>query len=56
MKIYGGLEVSRQFHAPAALLSGLEDRRLGGPQSRSGRCGAETSLAPTGIQTRSSGP
>jgi hypothetical protein len=35
------LEVSGQLHAPAALLPGEYplDRRLGGPQSRSGRRG-----------------
>jgi hypothetical protein len=38
------MEVSGQFHAPAALPPGkdpwyLLDRRLGGPQSRSGRGG-----------------
>jgi hypothetical protein len=27
------------------------DRRLGGPQSRSGRCGEEKNLAPTGTRT-----
>jgi hypothetical protein len=27
------------------------DRRLGGPQSRSGRCGEENNLAPAGIRT-----
>jgi hypothetical protein len=40
------MEVSGQLHAPAALLQGMTlryplDRRLGGPQSRSGRGGEE---------------
>jgi hypothetical protein len=37
------MEVSGQIYAPAALPSGREplDRRLGGPQSRSGRGGEE---------------
>jgi hypothetical protein len=40
------MEVSGQLHAPAALLPGKEpcyplDRRLGGPQSSSGRGGEE---------------
>jgi len=40
------MEVSGQLQAPAALLPGKEplvpmDRRLGGPQSRSGRGGAK---------------
>jgi hypothetical protein len=44
------LEVSVQVHAPAALLQGKEplyslDRRLGGPQSQSGRHGEEKILA-----------
>jgi hypothetical protein len=43
------LEVSGQFHAPPALLLGKEppvpmDRKLSGPQSRSGRCGVEKHL------------
>jgi hypothetical protein len=51
------LEVSGQLHAPAALLPGKEpphyplDRRLGGPQSRSGRRGEEKILDPNGTQT-----
>jgi hypothetical protein len=53
------LEVSDQLHAPAALPPGKEppvplDRRLGGPQSRSGRHGEEKILTPTG--TRNSEP
>jgi hypothetical protein len=45
--------VSSQLHPPAALPPGKEpryplDRRLGGPQSRSGRCGEEKILDPTG--------
>jgi hypothetical protein len=49
-------EVSGQIHAPAALPSGKEprfplDRRLGGPQSRSGRGGEEkNSQPPPGIE------
>jgi hypothetical protein len=40
------MEVSGQFHAPAALPQGKSplyplDRRLGGLESRSGRCGEE---------------
>jgi hypothetical protein len=40
------MEVSGQLHAPAALPAGKEplvplDRKLGGPQSRSGRGGEE---------------
>jgi hypothetical protein len=45
-------EVSGQFHAPTALLPGKEqlDRRLCGPQSRSGRGGEEkNSQPPPGI-------
>jgi hypothetical protein len=43
------MEVSGQLHAPAALPPGKEpryalDRRLDGPQSRSGRCGEEKNL------------
>jgi hypothetical protein len=50
------LEVSGQFHAMAALLQGESpryqlDRRLGGPQSRSGRPGEEKILDPTGTGT-----
>jgi hypothetical protein len=42
------MEVSGQLHAPAALPAGKEppvpmDRRLGAPQSRSGRRGEEYS-------------
>jgi hypothetical protein len=45
------MEVSGQLHAPAFLLPGKEplyplDRRLGGPQSRSGRGGVEKSSQP----------
>jgi hypothetical protein len=40
MKAYGGVDLG-QFHAPASLPTGKSpqyplDRRLGGPQSRSG--------------------
>jgi hypothetical protein len=45
------MEVSGQLHAPAALPPGKEpwyplDRRLGGPQSRSGRGGEEKNSQP----------
>jgi hypothetical protein len=49
--------VSGQLHALAALPSGGKcpryplDSRLGGPQSRSGRCGEEKILDPTGTRT-----
>jgi hypothetical protein len=48
--------VSGQLHAPAALPSGkslwyLFYRRLGGPQSRSGRYGEEKIFDPTGTRT-----
>jgi hypothetical protein len=50
------MEMSGQLHAPAALSQGkspwyLLDRRLGGPQSRSGRGGEEkNSQPPLGIE------
>jgi hypothetical protein len=50
------LEFSGQFHAPAIVFPGTEPQyplniRLGGPQSRSGRClENKKSLAPTGIR------
>jgi hypothetical protein len=46
------MEVSGQLHARAALLSRYPlDRRLGGPQSRSGRGGEEkNSQPPPGIE------
>jgi hypothetical protein len=49
------LEVSGQVDAPAALPPGKEpwyplDRRLGGPQSRSGQRGEEQILDPTGTR------
>jgi hypothetical protein len=50
------MEVSGQLHAPAALPQGKSpryplDRRLGGPQSRSGRGGEEkNSQPPQGIE------
>jgi hypothetical protein len=52
------LEVSGQLHATAALPPGKDpryplDRRLGGPQSRSGRFGAEKILDPTGTRVLS---
>jgi hypothetical protein len=51
------LEVSDQLHAPAALPQGKSpwyplDRRLGGPQSRSGRGGEEkNSQPPQGVES-----
>jgi hypothetical protein len=50
------MEVSGQLHAPAAFPPGKEiryplNRRLGGPQSRSGRDGEEkNSQPPPGIE------
>jgi hypothetical protein len=50
------MEVSGQLHAPAAYSQGKSpwyplDRRLGGPQSRSGRGGEENnSQPPPGIE------
>jgi hypothetical protein len=50
------MEVSGQLHAPVALPQGKSpwyplDRRLGGPQSRSGRGGLEkNSQPPQGIE------
>jgi hypothetical protein len=49
------MEVSDQFHAPAALPQGKSpwyplDRGLGGPQSRSGRGEEKNSHPPQGIQ------
>jgi hypothetical protein len=50
------MEVSGQLHAPATVPPGKEpleplDRRLGGPQSRSGRGGEEkNSQPPSGIE------
>jgi hypothetical protein len=46
------MEVSDQLHAPAALPPGkdpwfLLDRRLGGPQSRSGGGGEEKNFQPS---------
>jgi hypothetical protein len=51
------MEVSGQFHAQAALPSRKEpqyplDRRLGGPQSRSGRRGEEKILTLQGLELR----
>jgi hypothetical protein len=48
--------VSDQFHSPVAFRRGNNsryplDRRLGGPQSRSGQHGEEKILAPTGTRT-----
>jgi hypothetical protein len=50
------LDGSGQLHAPAALPTGERaplytlDRRLGGPQSRSGRRGEEKNLSSAGIR------
>jgi hypothetical protein len=52
------MEVSGQLNVPAALLPGKSpwypvDRRLGGPQSRSGRGGEEkNSKPPPGIEPK----
>jgi hypothetical protein len=56
MKTYGGVEVSGQLHAPTALPLGKGPRypfyrRLGGPQSRSGRYGEAKIFNPTGTRT-----
>jgi hypothetical protein len=51
------MELSGRIHAPATLPPGKErwyllDRRLAGPQGRSGRCDEEkNSLLPPGIET-----
>ena len=46
------MEVSHHLHYPAALRRYPLDRKLGGPQSWSGRFGGEyKSLVPTGIRT-----
>jgi hypothetical protein len=50
------MELSGKLHAPAALPPRkspryLLDMKLGGPQSRSGRCGGEKNLALPGIET-----
>jgi hypothetical protein len=55
------MAVSGHLHAPATLFHGKSprcpfDRRLGGPQSRSGRCEGEKYLALPGIELRSSYP
>jgi hypothetical protein len=56
------MEVNGQLHTPAALPPGKEgpyplDRRLGGPQSRSGRSGEGDKYLPLpGIEVRSSSP
>jgi hypothetical protein len=55
------MEVSGQLHAPAALPWGKSpryplDRRLGGPQRGSGRCGEEKNLALPGIEPRPYSP
>jgi hypothetical protein len=51
--------VSGKLHAPADLTSGKEpryplDRNLGGPQSRSGRCGEEKNFGVSGFELKSS--
>jgi hypothetical protein len=51
------LDVTGQLHAPAALPPGKEtryplDRRLGGPQSRSGQYGEVKILDPIGLELR----
>jgi hypothetical protein len=53
---YLGTEVSSRIHVPAALPPGKSplyplDRRLSGPQSRSGQYGEVKILAPTGTRT-----
>jgi hypothetical protein len=53
--------VSGQLHSAAALSPGKElrhllDRRLAGPQSRSGRCGKEIQLTLPGIEIGPSSP
>jgi hypothetical protein len=55
------MEVSGQFHAPDVLPRGNRarfplDRRLGGPQSWSRRCGEEKNLAMPGIEPETSSP
>jgi hypothetical protein len=45
------LEAIGQLHTPAALPQYPLDRRLGGPQSRFGRCVQEKNLVPAGIRT-----
>jgi hypothetical protein len=49
------MEVSGEFHDPVALIPGQEpryalDRRMGGPQSRSGRGGEEKSIQSLPLQ------
>jgi hypothetical protein len=55
------MEVSGQLHAPDALPPWKSpryplDRRLGGAQRRSGRCGEETNFALPGIEAGPSSP
>jgi hypothetical protein len=50
------MEVNGQLRAPVALSLRKEpryplDKRKGGPQRRSGRCGEEKNLAPAGNRT-----
>jgi hypothetical protein len=50
------MKVSGQLQGPAALPRRNRPRypldgRVGGPRSRSGRCGEEENLAPVGIRT-----
>jgi hypothetical protein len=59
MKMYGGVEVRGELHAPADLPRGKNprhtlNRRLAGPHNRSGRHGEEKNLAPTGTRTPTS--
>jgi hypothetical protein len=51
------MEVSGQFHVPAALPLYPLARKLGGPQSQSGRCGKKKQYLPLpGIELRHSSP
>jgi hypothetical protein len=50
------MEVSGQLHVPGDLPQGNRlwyplDKKLGGPQSQSGRCGQEKNLASAGNRT-----
>jgi hypothetical protein len=55
------MEVSGPLHVPVALPPGKKpryplERRLGGPQSRSGGCGEEKNLTMPGIERGASSP
>jgi hypothetical protein len=55
------MEVSGQLHVPVALIPGKDigyplDRRLGGLQDRSGRCGEKKNIAVLGIEPGSFSP